>query len=467
MSSTFKELLKHGSKYSIADFFSKGLLFFLLPIITKLLPPSDFGFISVYLSIIAFISIFLKFGIQAYITRIYFDINEIEFYSFLKTIFLFIFIIDIVVLLPIIYFKTNLSVILKIPDNLFLFAILVSFFSNIQELYLAILQVRKQSTSYIKIQIFTRTLNIFIFLFFVNILTNNAFLSRPYADIIVLIPLGLFFLLRIIKLDGKLNTNYLKPALQYGFPLIPHALAGVALHMFDRIAINQLLGEEQTGIYSLAYQIGMIVNIVLMGLNRSWQPIFYDSLKNKSEQNTIKDTIKNYGKIIFILSLFIIIFAEEAVVLFIDKQYHSSANLIPIIVIGYFLLFLYTLYANYSFYFKKTSSIAIITVLASLLNIILNYVFIPKFGLIASAITTLISFFTLFLGNYIYCRYKLEVKTISIKFFILELFVLICAWVLLYVIDISIFHIVIIKVIFFITVLLFSIKHLWLKKLNH
>lgn len=78
------------------------------------------------------------------------------------------------------------------------------------------------------------------------------------------------------------------------------------------------------------------------------------------------------------------------------------------------------MYVNYAFYEKKTKNIAAITIVAGGLNILLNYLFIPKFGYIAASGTTLISYVVLFLLHYINVKWILKVKRIiNIKIFVI------------------------------------------------
>jgi len=85
---------------------------------------------------------------------------------------------------------------------------------------------------------------------------------------------------------------------------------------------------------------------------------------------------------------------------------------VPIIVIGYVGVFLYTLYGNYSFYRKKTGLISLATLFAGGINIGLNYWLIPIYGYVAAAYTTLVSYFLLFLFHFLNVKYILKEKDI-------------------------------------------------------
>ena len=175
--------------------------------------------------------------------------------------------------------------------------------------------------------------------------------------------------------------------------------------------IYQLAGSTDTGLYSFAYNVGMIMNIVVMAMNKSWVPIFYENLANKNFKK-IDNLAYNYSKYIYFTAIGLILFSKEIVFLMADKKYHTALPIVSIIVISYVGLFLYTLYANYSFYRKKTGLISLATLSAGAINIGLNYWLIPIFGYVAAAYTTFVSYFLLFIFHFLNAKYILKEKEI-------------------------------------------------------
>jgi len=111
----------------------------------------------------------------------------------------------------------------------------------------------------------------------------------------------------------------------------------------------------------------------------------------------------------------IIFFAGDAVLLLVDSRYHESIGIITPIVVGYLFLFYYSVYSNYLFYLKKTILVSINTLIATTVNIAANYYFISRYGYVAAAYTTLVSFFLLFLLNYITAKIKYKYNIISLR----------------------------------------------------
>ena len=97
----------------------------------------------------------------------------------------------------------------------------------------------------------------------------------------------------------------------------------------------------------------------------------------------------------------------------------DSIQILPVIILSYLFFFLYTMYVQYSFFYKKTYLVALYTLLASVINIFLNYILIPKFGYQIAAWTTVISYFLLFIFHYINVFFLVDSnKRIKLKFFI-------------------------------------------------
>ncbi|WP_129408565.1 polysaccharide biosynthesis C-terminal domain-containing protein [Marinitoga lauensis] len=136
----------------------------------------------------------------------------------------------------------------------------------------------------------------------------------------------------------------------------------------------------------------------------------------ENKRREINTKSKYYNEIYVIILSLIFIIVPELGLIMAPKSYNSSLTIISIIVASYYMQFLYTIYVNFAFFYKKTGSISIGTLLAGIINIILNILLIPKFGYEIAAITTLISYFFLLFFHVLNVRYNLKDKTISARY---------------------------------------------------
>ena len=114
--------------------------------------------------------------------------------------------------------------------------------------------------------------------------------------------------------------------------------------------------------------------------------------------------------------------APEAILIMGGKAYLSGIYCVPPIVLGVICQYIYTHYVNIEMHLKKTKYVSIGTIIAALLNIILNILFVPKYGYVAASYTTLISYIVLMGIHYFITHKILAVKIYDDKYMIKALF---------------------------------------------
>ena len=224
----------------------------------------------------------------------------------------------------------------------------------------------------------------------------------------------------LICFKGKFtyNKDYVKKSLKICIPMIPHLLAQVILSSCDLLMIKNLTGAANAGIYSMAYTISNLLYALLVQLFNPWSPWVYRRLKN-NEIDTIKSNSKVLISLSFVLCVGLICVSPELIKIFLTKDYYPAINLIAPICIGFFFQIMYIFFYDIEYFYKKNSQIATYSVMAAILNIILNFIFIKKFGYYAAAYTTLISYFLLFMFHYYGMRKVEKRKIYDLKYIFL------------------------------------------------
>ncbi len=226
------------------------------------------------------------------------------------------------------------------------------------------------------------------------------------AIIYALLALVSWFLL-FPKGKTVFHKEYWKFALPLGLPLVLHSLSGLILGQSDRIMLQHMGTASMVGIYSLAYSFSTVLNVIWNALNNSWVP-FYFEYTRLGQFDEMKRKAKNYLELFTVLSSGFVLLATEVYHLYADKSFWGGTNLIPILSIGYYMVFLYSFPVNYEFYHQKNKFIAITTILAAICNIILNWVFIRAMGPLGAAIATAIAHAIQFLFHYICAKYIIK-----------------------------------------------------------
>lgn len=237
----------------------------------------------------------------------------------------------------------------------------------------------------------------------VVIISNGGALARIIATVVVeLCFCGSLAIYQFRKGRCFYDRQYWTYALKFNLPLLPHYLSGMILNQADRIMIQSLVGTMEVAIYSVAYNVGMLMQLFTNAINSSFTPWFYISMQNGRYKK-----IRSISNILLILMAALVIllmfFAPEVIMIFAPEQYYEAIYVIPPVAASVFFVYLYSLFSNLEFYFEKNIFIMIGSVLAALLNVLLNAIFIPQFGYIAAGYTTLASYCLYSLAHYVFC----------------------------------------------------------------
>lgn len=189
----------------------------------------------------------------------------------------------------------------------------------------------------------------------------------------------------------------------FNIPLIPHYLSQTVLNSADRIMIQKMIGDSEAGIYNLAYSLSLIMMLFNSALSQTVGPWIYQKIKSKKQKDLAPVA---YITLIFIAvaNLFLILLAPEAVAIFAPKEYYDAIWIIPPVAMSAYFVYAYDLFAKFAFYYEKTLVIMIASVMAAILNVLLNYIFIKQFGYVAAGYTTLICFIAYSALHYIFMR---------------------------------------------------------------
>lgn len=214
----------------------------------------------------------------------------------------------------------------------------------------------------------------------------------------------------LITKGKKVRSKYVRQTLVFSVPIIPHLLSQMVLTQCDLIMISYFAGEDKSGIYSMGHTVGFLAFTVLSQIMAAWSPWVYRRLEDKDYETVYKN-----GKVMMILGGYMTIglltVATELIKIFLPVDYLPCIYIVPPLVLAMFFQFIYLFFYDVEYYNKKSKNIAIASVIASILNVILNWLLIPRIGYMAACYTTVASYLVLLLLNYMFCL-KLDVRKI-------------------------------------------------------
>lgn len=226
-------------------------------------------------------------------------------------------------------------------------------------------------------------------------------IARIFSCVIVqVVVCGYILIKQYINGQVFFVKKYWDYAIKMAVPLLPHYLSGTILNQGDRVMINKMVGTSEVAFYSVAYNIGILVQIITNAINNSFTPWVYQKIKEKGYHG-ISKTANILLLFIAAIAFALMLCSPELVQIFGSEQYASAAYVIPPVAASVFFNFLYNIFAIPQFYFEKTSFLLVSSISAAVLNVILNYIFILQFGYVAAGYTTLACYVLYSFGHYL------------------------------------------------------------------
>ncbi len=401
------DTILHSFNYFIKTIATQGISLISIPIFTHFLSTEDYGILNIFTSYVAIASVLLTLNTQVGIGRYYFEEQD-DFGSLIFMCIVFPFTLLGISFVVLLSYQEEIAKLLSLPVNTIIFivpSVLVLITGNY------VLQVFRSQKKSIVIRNYSIHKTYFSFLVTLAILyfmKEEKYLARLQGDLVVLFVFSIytFFLLKPF-ITYKLKKVHLTYLLSYSVPLIPAYLSTYLLSYFDRILINGYLGSSSAGLYSFAYNISSLQIMIFTALTYAWDPEFYQLMKNKDFAKHDLDVTK-LSKLIAFGSCCLILFADQIGRLLGSAKYHEGLVLIPIIILGQYFLSVNYFYKNQISYAKKNWLASVVILITTLVNIGLNIILIPKYGMIAAAFTTMVSYLLQAIITFLGIKYILK-----------------------------------------------------------
>lgn len=391
-----KPVLKAAMFYTISNIVLRGVSLFTAPIFTRLLSTSDYGIASNFMSWSSIVMCVtgLSLGTSALRGKIEFKDKYKEFLSSIQTLGILTVIVVAVIMICTIDFWTDLMQMNRVYIILMMAYLLVYPSVGFAQVDLRFDYRYKENVLIAVINTFGSVL---FSISLILLLTEQKALARIIGTIAPTLVLGTIFLIRIYH-QGKcyVNRAYWRYALQISLPMIPHSLAMLILGQIDRTMIIKYCGESEAGIYSFGYSYGILLSVVTNAVNDAIQPVIYEYLEQKQEKK-INEILNAICSVYTIVAVAAIGGGPEALRILGTEEFYAGRWVVYPVIIGTMFQFFYQNVSCIEIYYKKTKLIAVGSLSAAVVNLVLNAVFIPRYGFVAAGYTTLIGYFLLFI----------------------------------------------------------------------
>jgi O-antigen/teichoic acid export membrane protein len=398
-------LLRSSGIYTLTNMLNSAIPFLMMPVLTRFMSPEDYGIVAMFTVIIGFLVPIVGINMNGAISRQYYERETIDFRVYLGNAFILLALNFIIIACIVWLLAEPISLITSFPKEWLWAVLLVASFQVITQITLVIWQVQVKPISYGVFQILQTLLNVGLTLYLV-VLARQGWEGRIEGQTIAFIVFGIigfFLLLKNGWIKFDYNASYMKHILKFGIPLIPHTIGAFVITMMDRVFITNMVGVAETGIYTVGYQIGMIIGILQDSFNKAWVPWFFERLKrdNEEEKRKIVKITYLYFIVILLIALILSLLAPALLSFFVGEEFKESSSFVIWIAFGFAFNGMYKMVTNYIFYLQQTRYLMYLTFLTAILNTLLNYIFIKYYGAVGAAIATTISFFIIFIFTWI------------------------------------------------------------------
>lgn len=378
--------------FAICSILQKSLSIITVPIFTRLMTTEQYGYYTTYISwynlLLVFTSLNLFLGVFNNAMMKFKDdkagyISSMQGLTFIITSIFFLFYL---------FFHEKVNTLLGMNTTLVLMLFLELLMTPALEFWLAANRFEFQYRSVVIVtltkMIMNPVLGLLLVLFF-----EKKDIARIASIVITEVIICLIVAVHQFQRGKRFfSKEYWRYALLFNIPLLPHYLSGQILNQCDRIMISKIVGNSAVAVYGVAYNIGLLMNIFINAINGSYTPWFYQNIE-KHRYVKIQSVTKLIVCLMAVLIAGLMLFAPEVMAILGTSEYQEGVYVIPPVAAGAFFFFLYNIYANIEFYFEKKQYVLLSSIISAILNLILNFIFIPRYGYVAAAYTTLTSYF--------------------------------------------------------------------------
>jgi O-antigen/teichoic acid export membrane protein len=416
-----KTLYKQTFIYGLATVIPRMLSFLLVRLHTDksvLQNVSDYGEVSLIFAYFVLFNVVLAYGMETAFFRFFNKESNKD--SVLSTASVSIFLTSFLFLVIGLLFQHQIASITHIHVNYIVLVVWTLFLDALVIIPFAYLRALGRPGTYTMIKltnvIVNLVLNIFLLVLLKSLASNSKllesiyisnfevsyiFISNLVASAVTLLLLVRFY----FKVSYIIDPLLWKKMMKYALPVL---VAGVAFSInetFDRVLLERLLPENiaraSIGMYSACYKLALFMMLFSTAYRLGIEPFFFNQSKNQ-------DAEKNYAKVLELFVVFgavilltVVVFIDFLKVLLIPNQaYWEAMCVVPLLLLAYFFL---GIYHNLSVWYKVTDRTkfgAYISVFGALITLLINTLFIVEFNYMASAVATLVAYFTMTLLSY-------------------------------------------------------------------
>lgn len=408
-----KELFKNTIILMIGQFVPKIMSLIVLPILTGYLSKTDYGLYDLTLTVASFCIPLISVQIQQAVFRylIEKDSDKTDIISSSLFFLLFMYIISSSIIINIWYFyikNITLSVLFMMA---YIFEAILSWSGQV------VRGLGKNLNYSLAYAIYSV---IFVAILCMYLVVKKG-INLEYVVIAMIISYAISILFLVVTCNivpyiriTKANLQIVKNLLSFSGPMVISAVALWIVNLSDRFCVSAFLGLEINAIYAVSNKIPNLVNSFYSVFNLAWTENAARLTANEKKNGYYSTFFKEFYVLLVGIMLCLITASPLLFKVLINKQYEDAYGLMSWLYVGVFFSSLVSFFGSIYVGEKKTKEVGISSMIGAVLNLIINLIFMKKFGVVIAAISTIISYFIILLyrafdiKHYIVIKYNLK-----------------------------------------------------------
>ncbi len=418
----YKKLLGQTAIYGLSSVLVRIFPFLIAPIVTRAFGPAASAPFVDWYSIAGVITVLLTHGMETGFFR-FAQEKEYSKKQLISTSSLSVLCAGLLYLAVGYIFRQDLANAFETPDQvhyliLFLFILSIDAFSAIPS---AVLRLEGKSLRYMLSKVIGSVVYYILVVFFIKVLPAHpdgilgirydpkigvgyVFVANLVQSIITLAIVGKEF---VNFSFSSFNLPLWKKMMHYSWPVMIAGLAGVVNQTLDRQFLKNFLPDSesrhQIGVYGGVYKIATFITVFRQAYQLGIEPYFFSSFKGEGATKTyakLMDIFVICNCLIFLFLMVNLSWISSSYLR--NPSYYEGIPIIPLLMLGAMFL---GIYLNLSIWYKLSDRTRVglyISLIGAAITIFMNYIFIPKFGYIASAWAALITFFSMMIISYLW-----------------------------------------------------------------
>lgn len=399
-SSGRRRLLGNALIYTAANILQSAIPFLLLPLLTRVLTPEQYGRVAIFMVLTAVFGAFSGLSVHGAVNVRYFD-KGTDIRRYLATVLLILACSTSVLLLVVLVASPWLTSWTELPFAALASAVLAATAQFIINIRLVMWQVQGMAMRYGLFQVAQVAFNLGLSLVLIMSF-GLGWQGRTLGIVCALLAfaaIGLLTLQQSRLLDWRPTASYAKDAMRFGVPLIPHVIGTLFIASSDRLMVAGMLSVSEAGVYAAGMQVGMVVAVLADASVKAVSPWLYSRLAAPDAATKCRVVRFTYMYFAAIVAASLV-FAAAAphLLLLVGKEFRSNPEVTGYVAVGGAFGGMYLMVVNYIFLAKRNELLSIASVSVGLLNLAASYHLVRAHGAVGAAQAYAASQFLLFMA---------------------------------------------------------------------